>query len=508
MPTRFLPLCCLLFAINGCAALSDYVATGYKVGPNYAAPTAPVAKNWIDADDKRIRKDGDDTGKWWTLFKDPVLDDLVCSASKQNLTLRAAGERIMQARAAQGIAVGGFFPQTQQATASYTTTAVSRETAGGRSAANRAFGQWNYGFNLAWELDFWGRYRRALEAADANLDASVLDYDDVLVTLLSDVAAAYVNLRVIEQRIKYASENAKLQEKTWKIAVARKSIDNDGELSVDQSRALLKQTEAVIPELEIGLHANLHQLCVLLGMPPEDLRKKFGEAAIPSAPPEVAIGIPADLLRRRPDVRRAERLAAAQSALIGVAESEFYPHISLVGNLGYSARHFGGLFNGKAFAGAVGPQVQWNILEYGRLVNNVRLQDARFQELIANYQRAVLTAQQETENGLVTFLKAQTRTKLQAESAEYARKGEKSVRGRYELGLENFTRVTQLQQLLVLEEDLLAQAQGEIALGLILTYKSLGGGWRIRETECGPSKLFPEALAPLAPGIPGERGRG
>jgi NodT family efflux transporter outer membrane factor (OMF) lipoprotein len=483
----------LLFLLSGCTSLPDYIHNGFKVGPNYKTPSAPTANDWIDASDKRVRKESDDLSKWWTVFNDPILDDLICAAYKQNLTLREAGYRIMQARALYGVAFGSMFPQTQQANADYATTAISGESANGRINPHRVFSQYQFGFNLAWEVDFWGKYRRAVESARANLDASVYDYDDVLVTLLSDVATAYVNMRVTEERIKYAQENAKLQDKTWKIALARVNADNDGELSVDQARALLRQTEATIPEFEIGLRTTITQLCVLLGMPPEDLQKRLGAAKIPVAPPEVAVGIPADLVRRRPDVRRAERQAAAQSALIGVAEADFYPQISLVGNLGYQAQFFKDLFGLPAFAGSVGPSIQWDVLNYGRIINNVRYQDAKFKELVAAYQQSVLTAGQEAENGLVTFLKAQLRTKLQQESAEYARKGEKNVRGRYELGLENFTRVTQLQQLLVQEEDLLAQAQGEIALGLILTYKALGGGWQIRRDGCGPPRLFPEA---------------
>jgi NodT family efflux transporter outer membrane factor (OMF) lipoprotein len=382
------------------------------------------------------------------------------------------------------------------------TTATSGEIAFANIKPHSPFGQWNFGFSLAWEADFWGRYRRTIEATRANLEASVADYDDALVTLISDIATNYVLYRVAEQRLQYARKNVELQEKTWKIALARINADNDGELSVDQARTLLKQTEATIPELEIGLRITANQLCLLLGIPPEDLEKKLGAGAIPIAPPEVALGIPADLLRRRPDIRRAERQAAAQSALIGVATAEFYPHISLNGNLTYSAQNFKNIFNPKAFGGTVGPAFTWNVLNYGRILNNVRFQDAKFRELMTAYQEAVLNAQRETENGLATFLKAQQRTLLQSESEAYAKRGENSVRGRYELGLENFTRVTQLQQLLVQEQDLLAQAQGEIALGLIQTYRALGGGWQIRLEPDGPRprpgypRRSPPALLP------------
>ncbi|HYV36676.1 MAG TPA: efflux transporter outer membrane subunit [Gemmataceae bacterium] len=486
--------------LGGCTSPAEFVQNGFKVGPNFQPPPAPVAANWIDAADKRVRSEPDDLSKWWTVFHDPVLDQLICHAYRQNLTLREAGFRVLQARAQLGIAAGNLLPQTQFGRADFTWLAESAQVSRG-PVGSRFTSRWDAGFNLSWELDFWGRLRRAVESANDNLDASVNDYDDVLVTLLSDVATNYVQMRVTEQRIKYARENVKLQEKTWKIALARIKIDADGELSASQSEALLKQTAAAIYELEISQRLSANQLCILLGIPPEDLATRLGTGPIPTAPPEVGLGIPANLLRRRPDIRRAESFAASQCAQIGIAEAEFYPQISLVGTLGYSAAQFKDLFRSSAFNGAFGPSLQWNILNYGRLLNNVRFQDAKFQELVAHYQETVLTAQQEVENGLVTFLKAQQRTKLQAESAAAADKGEKLVAGRYENGLENFTRVTQLQQLLVQEQDILAQAQGEIALGLIQVYKALGGGWEIRCTGCEAD--LPEQLkAPqAAPGV-------
>src|SRR5439155_7839733 len=205
---------------------------------------------------------------------------------------------------------------------------------------------------------------------------------------------------------------------------------------------------------------------------------------IPTAPADVVLGIPADLLRRRPDVRRAERQAAAQCALIGVAQADFYPRIALSGSLGYSAQHFKNLFNPLAFNGTFGPSFQWEVLNYGRILNNVRLQDARFQELTAVYQNRVLVAQQEVENGVVAFLKAQQRAKLQELSVEAARKADPLSQERWKTNDVTFTAVSLIQQNKVQQEDTLAQAQGEIALGLIQVYRALGGGWQIRCTGC------------------------
>ena len=315
-----------ILGFSGCTSFSDYVHNGFKVGPNYHRPRAEVAQNWIDADDLRVRSDCDDLSKWWTVFNDPRLDSLICFAYQQNLSLRVAAVRVLESRAQMAIDTGNLFPQTQTATGNYMRNALSRENANPLSpGSKRWYGQWNYGFNLSWEIDFWGRLRRAIESDAATLDASVDNYDDVLVTLLGDVATNYVTYRTTEQRIKYAKENVALQRKTLQIVEGQRKVGIVGELDVDQARSTLEQTEAAIPELEIALRQAANQLCILLGIPPQDLQARLGAGAIPTAPPEVAVGIPADLLRRRPDVRRAERQAAAQSAQIGIAEAQFYP---------------------------------------------------------------------------------------------------------------------------------------------------------------------------------------
>ena len=486
----------------GCTTLQEYIQNGFKVGPNYSTPPAAVAPDWIDANDERLRKDSDDLSQWWTVFKDPVLDDLICHAYRENLTLREAGFRVLQARAQLAIARGELFPQSQTATGGYTRTAFSTEdantiipTAAGPVPLRQFFSTWDFGLNLSWELDFWGRIRRAIEANADDLDASVADYDDVLVTLLGDVASNYVELRTLEKRIEYARSNVELQRQTLTIAEARFKANVNNELDADQARSTLTQTEAEIPELEISLRQTSNRLCVLLGIPPEALREKLGSAAIPTAPPEAIVGIPADLLRRRPDVRRAERQAAAQCALIGVAEADWYPRFGINGTIGYSAEEFSRLFRPTALDGEVGPSFQWNILNYGRIRNNVRLQDAHFRELATAYQQAVLTANQEVEDGLAIFLHAQQRAKSQGESVEAAEKAVVIVTAQYKAGTVDFTRVTQVQQNLVLEQDTLAQAQGEIALGLIQVYRALGGGWQIRCTGCETTAAAPEEAA-------------
>jgi len=491
----------LALALCGCTTFSEYIHNGFKVGPNYHKPPAPVAPDWIDASDQRLRRGPDDLWAWWKVFNDPVLDNLICTAYHQNLTLRQAGFRVLEARAQLGIAVGTFFPQLQNMTGSFEREATSNETANRtqNSTTKRFFSQWNYGFNLAWELDFWGRFRRAIESDSDLLDVSVEAYDDALVTLLSDVATAYVQMRTLEKRILYARKNAAIQRVTYQIAKDKQGKPDAPVpglfatgLDVDQAFSTLRQTEATIPGLEITLRQTTDQLCTLLGIPPEELRKRLGPAEIPTAPPDVVVGIPADLLRRRPDVREAERLAAAQSAQIGIAESDFYPHCSIVGTIDWQAERFKNLFKSDAFSGNISPGFTWDILNYGRFFFNVRFQNARFQELVAAYQQTVLTANQEVEDGLVSFLKAQEQTRLQTEAAKAGADAVDTIRQLWTGGLlTDYTRVAQLEQNQVLLDDVLAQDQGAIALGLIQVYKALGGGWQIRCTGCNEPDLVP-----------------
>ena len=477
--------------LSGCTTLKEYIDNGFKVGPNYVQPPAPVAKQWIDANDVRIRQDSDDFKEWWKVFNDPVLDKLICFAYEQNLSLRQAGFRILQARAQLAISKGELFPQTQYFKADYTRNALSLALANsvfntplGTFALQPFYSQWDLGFGLNWEIDFWGRFRRAVESDADSLDASVANYDDVLVTLLGDVASNYVQYRTLETQIKYTKDNVDLQRETTKLAEARFKASTQNELDLDQSRSTLAQTESQIPELEISLRQTNDRLCTLLGIPPEDLKEKIGSAPIPTAPPEVAVGVPADLLRRRPDVRRAERQAAAQCAQIGVAESDFYPHFAIMGTVGYSADQFKDLLHSYSFDGTVGPTFQWNILNYGRILNNERLQDAHFRELVAAYQNTVLNANAEVENGLVTFLKAQQRARHLTDSVANDEKAVIILRAQGKAGTVDFTRVIQVEQDKVVQQDSLALAQGEIAQGLIQVYRALGGGWQLRLTGC------------------------
>jgi NodT family efflux transporter outer membrane factor (OMF) lipoprotein len=486
-PTYLFCLAAAALSLSGCTSFSDYVHHGFKVGPEYGPPKAAVAPQWVDSTDIRVRSHAADLSRWWCVFNDPVLNDLVYRSYNQNINLKEYGTRILQARYNLAIQKGELFPQTQNASGNYQRTAApATELLPGFP---KFYDQWNLGFNLAWELDFWGQFRRAVLAAQAQLDASVENYDAVLVTLLSDVSQYYMQMRQYQEQIELAKHNVKLQRDVLNIVQARFNVGTASELDVDQQQTTLSQTEASIPALEIQLRQSQDQLCTLLGIPPTDLQTRLGQRPIPTAPSDVVVGIPAQLLERRPDIRSAERACAAQAQQIGIAEAALYPHISITGSLGYSALNASQLFTPQTFEGSVGPSFQWNILNYGRLANNVRLQDAKFQQTLLDYRTVVLTANQEAEDGLVAFLRSQEQAKMLAEGVIAADKAFRIVVAQYRVGTVDFNRLAIIETNLVTAQVSQAQARAAIALGLVQVYRSLGGGWEIRLGQGSASGL-------------------
>lgn len=466
---------------NGCTAYCDcrdWVRNGLKVGPNYCEPAAPVAEDWIDAADERVSSGYADAAEWWLGFHDPVLNGLVQSAYAQNLTLREAGMRVLEARAHRGVAVGSLFPQGQSINGEYARVQSSANLANPPPVRN--FNDWLLTGDLLWELDFWGRFRRAVEAADANLDASVENYDDVLVFLVSEVAATYVNIRTLQQRLEYARANVAVQQGMFDIANAKFANGLVTEVDPQQARLVLTRTEALIPQLESALRQQNNLLCFLLGIPPRDLLPELKEGKIPAVPTSVAVGIPGELLRRRPDVRRAEREVAAQSAVIGIAVSDLYPHFTIRGSIGYEAANLSRLFMPTSNVGIIAPGFRWDVLNYGRFVNNIHAEEARFQQLALAYQNTVLRANQEVEDGLTRFLNSQEETLKLAESVQAADSATSLVTTQYDAGRADYNRVFILQDILVQQQDAFAASQGNNALSLIAVYRALGGGWQIR----------------------------
>jgi len=469
-----------------------------KVGPNFTRPPVAVSQAWLDAGDQRVKPEPTEYRNWWQIFNDPVLDRLIERAYRENLSLRIAGVRVLEARAQLGIAVGGLFPQTQQAFGSLQYNRTS-EGAPNFTSSILSYWQSEIGLQAAWEIDFWGKFRRAVESGNANWLSSIANYDNALVSLTAGAANAYIQIRTLEKRIAIARENVETQKESLKIAEARYQYGTASQLDVDQAKTVLYNTEASIPPLEAQLRQAKDALSVLLGLPPSHLADELaGSSDIPASPTEVIVGIPADLLRRRPDVRSAELQAAAQCAQIGVAKADLYPAFSLTGSFGVLSTNIGKVSLSDMFKWSsrniqAGPSVQWSILNYGQITNNVRVQDARFQESLMTYQNAVLTAQQEVEDNLIAFLKAQEQAGSLARSATAARGALGLAVQQYREGIVDFTTVLVTQQSLLSVQDNLAATVGNIASNLVGVYKALGGGWEVREgKDLIPSEIREE----------------
>src|SRR5882762_4284324 len=483
------PRCRLLFLVPVLLAFA-----GCMVGPNYQRPKVSVSPGFGEAKDPRLSAESTNYRDWWKAFNDPALDRLIARAYQDNLTLQQAGVKVLEARAQLGITVGEIFPQTQQAIGSvqYNRTSDRASTAAlfsGGGGGSVAYWQSTIGAQASWELDFWGRIRRNIQSADASLLATLADYDNTLVTLTADVANTYIALRTAEERIRIAQENIDIQQQTLKIVESRFRNGIVTQLDVEQARTVLLNTQATLPTLETQRRQARDALSVQLGMPPSDLADLLeGPSVIPVSPPEVIVGIPADLLRRRPDIRSAELQAVAQSAQIGVARAELFPAFSLIGNLVLLSTDLGtfklsDMFRWGARQVQVGPSVQWNILNYGQITNNVRVQDASFQQLLLAYQRAVISAQQDVEDNLVAFLRAQDRADFLAKSVTSSRSALSIAVLRYREGVTDFTTVLTAQQALLSQQDSLATTLGNISTSLVGVYRALGGGWEIREGD-------------------------
>lgn len=470
-------------------ASAALLASCTTVGPDFQKPKAAVADNWLEADDPRVDTARAEYRDWWNVFNDPVLVQLIEMAYEQNLGLQIAGLKVMQARANLGIAIGYQYPQQQTVSGGY---AISKASRNAPPLANlpddvarridTGLSEWNASFDATWEADVWGKFRRGIEAADASLYASMLDYDALLVTLTGDVAALYATIRTYQQRLVNAERNVKLQQESLNISRIRFELGATSELDVEQAQSLLSNTQAAIPLLQLGISQTINALNVLLGMPPNDLGEVLGDGGeIPNAPQTVAVGMPAELLRRRPDIRAAEMTAAAQSAVIGYSEADLYPQFGLAGSIGVAGSTFTDQFQSGSLTGFISPFFSWNIFNYGRIKNNVRVQDALFEQAVLAYQNTVLSAAQEVENNLQSYLRTQEQVGYLATAVKAAENASKIALVQYRQGAASYTRVLNTQSSLLQQQDELAAARGQVVTSLIATYKAIGGGWQIRE---------------------------
>ena len=396
--------------------LAAFASGCAPVGPDFVRPEAPEHPAWLEAELALYDTDAPALAEWWKQLNDPVLDRLIEYALAQNNNLRIAGLRVVEAQAALNIARGNLYPQQQVISGDATAIGASESNAN-TTAGDLEYTQFNLGASFSWEIDFWGRFRRGVEAADASLLSTIADFDDVRLLLIAAVADTYITIRATEEQLRLARESVALQQRSYDIVQLLYENGENSELDALQAETLLLSSQATIPGLESTLQQARNALSVLLGLPPVKVQEGMvGEGVLPTLPDNVSVGIPANLLRQRPDVRSAELQAMAQNALVGVANANLYPSFSLNGFLGLAAAGntdttrtgasgIGELFSADSLTYSVGPAFVWPFLNYGRIRNDIRVQDARLQQTLIAYRESVLQAAREVEDAIETYLR-------------------------------------------------------------------------------------------------------
>jgi NodT family efflux transporter outer membrane factor (OMF) lipoprotein len=445
-----------------------------SVGRDHVPPTAAVPATFREADAVLTNAPAD-LAAWWRRLDDPLLDRLVDRAVRQNLDVEAALARVLEARALRGLAHAEFFP-TLDAQAGYRRLGDSENTPLGNFAVDSD--RYTVGLATSWEVDLWGRVRRSVEAADAELGSRVETVRAVLVTVVAEVASNYVQLRELQERLRIATDNLGLQQQTLELVETRFASGLVEERDVAQARSNLASTRSRVPALQQAQRVAENRLAVLLGLTPGALATELAAALpIPVPPAQVAVGVPADVVRRRPDVRAAERDLAAATARIGMAEADLYPRLVLLGNVGLEADHATDLFEGRSGVLAVGPSLSWNLFDAGRTRRQIAAQDARAQQAMLRWEHTVLVALEEAENAMTAFVREQTRRSHLADAAAEARRAVQFASTQYTEGLTDFQNVLDSQRATADLEDQLAQSRATITANLIALYKALGGGW-------------------------------
>ena len=464
-PTSCLLVVLAILILTGCAT----------VGPDYVPPKKSVSKDWytqLKGGLSTEEMDPQTLAAWWTTLNDSELSSLIDRAVSGNLDLKKALARVREARARRGVAKADLFP-TLDATGSATWSRSSKDTGTGKTSS-----LFTTGFDAGWELDIFGSVRRSLEAAGADLQASQEDLRDVLVSLLAEVALNYVQVRTYQSRIAVAEANLEAQGETHQLTLWRYQAGLSDELAVQQARYNLESTRSQIPTLRTGLEEAMNRIAVLLGEQPgkvhEELEKR---ESIPVTPLKVAVGVPADVLRRRPDIRRAERQLAAQTARIGVATADLYPKFTLSGSIGLEALSLSNPSSTGSWTLSGGPKVTWAIFKAGAIRQNIEIQSALQEQYLTAYEAAVLSALEEVENALVAYAKEQQRRQSLSEATQAAQKAVELAQHKYQAGLTDFSNVLDAQRSLLSFQDQLAQSDGTVTSNLVSLYKVLGGGW-------------------------------
>jgi len=456
-----------------------------KVGPDYVEPEVSIKDEWRAAVEAEMSQEEPAIEKWWESLDDSVLTDLIRRAEVASLDLRIAVARVAEARALRGIAKGDLFPSLVLDGA-YSYTELSENSpvgqiitgAGGTVEPTE---QWQASAGSFWEIDVFGRIRRRTEAATAQFEATIEDYRDVLVSLYAEVALNYVDVRSLQTRLDFAHQNVGAQRESLQLTRDRFRAGLTSALDVAQAEQNLAQTESTIPTLESALNAALNRLAVLLGEQPGALHDELlaNGAEIPTAPAALMTGVPADILRRRPDVRRAERLLAAQTARIGVAKADLYPTFSISGFVEAVAGSASNLFEGESVGWGIIPGFRWDLFQGGKIRNNIRAEEARTQQALYGYQQTILLALEEVEDALVAYDRERVRRERLQEAADASQRAVDLVRTQYISGLTNFQNLLDTQRSLFQQQDLLAESEGRVVQNLFVLNRALGGGWSL-----------------------------
>ncbi|NLE28338.1 MAG: efflux transporter outer membrane subunit [Phycisphaerae bacterium] len=474
----------LIWMINGCA-----------VGPNYSKPDPAVPDQW-QQDLRYGLRSGCTPEEYWREFDDPVLTELIERAAEKNTDLRIAWWNLEQARARVGEVTGEFFPRVD-ADANYTRSRASKYGPGAPAPIPipnsnevvypnpKAGNLTTIGGTASWEIDVFGRIRRTYESVLASKEASLENYYDVMVILNAEVATSYIQARTLQKRLKIAQANIESQQKTLELAKARYESGLVPALDVAQARANLSATQASVPTLRAELRRVFNRLDVLLGEHPGTVAEQLiQDAGLPETPVDIAMGLPADMVRRRPDIRRAERQLAAQTALIGVATSELYPFFTLTGGLHLQAVNTGDLGRAYSAAYSFGPQLTWNLFDGFRIRNRIRLEEAATQQALVNYERTILLALQEIEDAANDYVHEIDRRSKLGESVASLEESVRLVENQYRNGLTDFQNVLDMQRSLFVQQDNLAVSEGLAIQNLIRIYRAAGGGWKTGEQAC------------------------
>jgi multidrug efflux system outer membrane protein len=485
---RYDPKCSRLLRNSGLAVLCLLTLASCAVGPNFKPPETKVPEAYYSLENAKPAPASQTVPQpvtlvhWWQSFHDPILDSLVQLALASNLDLQTAAARIRQARAARGVAAAGLWPQVN-ASALYQRSKSSSETvSSGGGASLATLGPFKelfqVGLDASWELDIFGGTRRSIEAATADLAASVEDRRDVLVTLVGEVGANYLNLRGFQEQIAIAKRNLEAQQKTAKITHKRYDAGFVGKLDVANADAQVATTASVIPLFESQAQAAIFSIGVLLGKEPAFLAKELARATpIPPTPPKVPVGLPSDLLRRRPDIRRAEAQLHAATARIGVAVADLFPKFNLTGSMGLAASDIARIGNQNSKFWSFSPSVTWPIFAGGKILWNIELQKALEEQAFLTYQQTVLTALKDVETALVAYAKEQEHRQSLALAVANNRQAVDLAMTLYVAGKSDFLNVLNAQRSLFVTEDALTQSTRTLGTNLIALYKALGGGW-------------------------------